>query len=94
MQEITSTLGKEMGEQFLELYQEYEEQKTAEAQLVKDFDKLEMIIQAHEYETSQQISLNSFYESTQGKFQNPRVKEWVEELYKRRNKGEKRSKEE
>ncbi len=34
------------------LWHEYEEGTTAEAKMVKDFDKLEMIVQAHEYETS------------------------------------------
>lgn len=38
------------GNEMFKLWQEYNEQKTAEAQLLKQIDKLEMAIQALEYE--------------------------------------------
>jgi putative hydrolase of HD superfamily len=50
------------------LWHEYEQQSSPEAHLVKDFDKLEMIIQAHEYEQDQGLALQQFFDSTQGKF--------------------------
>lgn len=50
------------------LWHEYEAQATPESHLVKDFDKLEMIIQAHEYEQAQGLQLQQFFDSTQGKF--------------------------
>lgn len=50
------------------LWHEYEAQSSPEAALVKDFDKLEMIIQAHEYEQEQGLQLQQFFDSTQGKF--------------------------
>jgi len=50
------------------LWHEYEAQSTPESHLVKDFDKLEMIIQAHEYEQAQGLQLQQFFDSTQGKF--------------------------
>lgn len=53
------------------LWQEYESQSTPESHLVKDFDKLEMIIQAHEYEHAQGLTLQQFFDSTQGKFKTP-----------------------
>eukprot|EP00882_Tetradesmus_deserticola_P015811 GHRQ01016850.1.p4 GENE.GHRQ01016850.1~~GHRQ01016850.1.p4 ORF type:complete len:107 (-),score=36.04 GHRQ01016850.1:372-692(-) len=51
-----------------QLWQEYEQQSTPEAHLVKDFDKLEMIMQAHEYEQSQGLGLQQFFDSTRGRF--------------------------
>jgi putative hydrolase of HD superfamily len=55
------------------LWHEYEAQVTPESHLVKDFDKLEMIIQAHEYESAQPGlgSLQQFFDSTAGKFKTP-----------------------
>ena len=46
-----------------------------------------MILQAFEYETNQDRlgSLEEFFKSTEGKFQHPKIKQWVEELYKQRN---------
>ena len=43
---------------------EYERGETAEAQMCKDFDKLEMILQASEYETAQGLDLQDFFDST------------------------------
>mmetsp|Transcript_40552 Transcript_40552/g.96353 ORF Transcript_40552/g.96353 Transcript_40552/m.96353 type:complete len:201 (+) Transcript_40552:96-698(+) len=51
-----------------ELFHEYEAGETAEAVLVKDFDKLEMILQASEYEEAQQMDLEPFFGSTAGRF--------------------------
>lgn len=42
----------------MDLYQEYEDNKTPEGRLVKDLDKLEMIIQAFEYEQDHGFDLN------------------------------------
>jgi HD domain len=47
---------------------EYEKGTSAEAQLCKDFDKLEMIIQASEYEQAQAVQLQEFFDSTAGKW--------------------------
>lgn len=67
-------------------FQEYEEQKTKEAKLVKDLDKFDMILQAFEYETDQTRAgtLEEFFKSTEGKFSHPKIKLWVEQLYKER----------
>lgn len=46
----------------------------------QDFDKFEMILQADEYERDQNIPLDDFFRSTQGKFRTPLVQSWVEEL--------------
>ncbi|RHZ75909.1 hypothetical protein Glove_208g56 [Diversispora epigaea] len=66
------------------LWQEYEDNSTNEAKFVKDIDKFEMIIQAYEYEQSENKDLEQFFESTKGKFNHPEVKCWVEELYSKR----------
>jgi hypothetical protein len=47
---------------------EYEEASTPEAQICKDFDKIEMIMQAYEYEEEQPVVLQSFFDSTAGKW--------------------------
>ena len=66
------------------LFCEYEDNATPEAHLVKDLDKFEMIVQAYEYEKIDGATLHSFFESTRGKFNHPEVKQWVEELYRKR----------
>ncbi len=48
--------------------QEYESESTPEACFVKDLDKFEMILQAHQYEQDQKGhgELQDFFNSTQG----------------------------
>jgi putative hydrolase of HD superfamily len=48
--------------------QEYEEQVTPEAKLVKDLDRFDMICQAYEYERelNRPGQLEDFYNSTKG----------------------------
>lgn len=52
----------------LSFVQEYETQSSAEARLVKQFDQLEMILQAHEYEELEGTPgrLQEFFDSTAG----------------------------
>ncbi|KAJ1561653.1 hypothetical protein HK096_003849 [Nowakowskiella sp. JEL0078] len=64
-----------------EYWEEYEDCQTSEAKFVKDLDKFEMIVQAHEYEIRHGLTLESFFSSTKGKFDHPEVKAWVEQLY-------------
>ncbi|KAG6430852.1 hypothetical protein SASPL_108925 [Salvia splendens] len=45
--------GGERAQEIKELWMEYEENSSMEAKVVKDFDKVEMILQALEYETGQ-----------------------------------------
>ncbi|KAG0322270.1 HD domain-containing protein 2 [Linnemannia gamsii] len=62
------------------LWAEYEAADTPEALLVKDFDKFEMIMQALEYEKSEDVTLEDFFAGTRGKFKHPMVTGWVDEL--------------
>ncbi|CAK4081001.1 unnamed protein product [Aphanomyces euteiches] len=68
-----------------ELWQEYEDASTDEAKMVKDFDKFEMILQADEYESVQDVNLDQFFTSTEGKFKTPLVQSWVAELNAQRH---------
>ncbi|XP_045597253.1 5'-deoxynucleotidase HDDC2-like [Procambarus clarkii] len=88
MEHFITLVGEKAGNEMFNLFMEYEEQKTPEAKLVKDLDKFDMILQAFEYETSQDRkgSLEEFFKSTEGQFTHPKVQQWVEELYKQRSK--------
>lgn len=51
MEDIRGQLGRgRFGEEALQLWREYAADETPEARFVKDIDKLELIIQAVEYE--------------------------------------------
>ncbi|XP_049935339.1 uncharacterized protein LOC116259947 [Nymphaea colorata] len=76
--------GGPRAEELSELWMEYEENSTLEAKLVKDFDKVEMILQALEYESEQGRNLEEFFESTAGKFQTDVGKAWAAEIISRR----------
>ncbi|XP_010924220.1 uncharacterized protein [Elaeis guineensis] len=69
-----------------ELWAEYENNSSIEARLVKDFDKVEMILQALEYEMEHGKVLDEFFLSTAGKFQTDVGKSWAAEVTLRRNK--------
>ncbi|XP_062206325.1 uncharacterized protein LOC133908356 isoform X2 [Phragmites australis] len=64
--------GGPIADEIKELWGEYENNSSIEANLVKDFDKVEMILQALEYE--------------KGKFQTEVGKSWAAEVNARRNK--------
>eukprot|EP00193_Tetraselmis_chui_P017028 CAMPEP_0177773422 /NCGR_PEP_ID=MMETSP0491_2-20121128/12861_1 /TAXON_ID=63592 /ORGANISM="Tetraselmis chuii, Strain PLY429" /LENGTH=195 /DNA_ID=CAMNT_0019291525 /DNA_START=211 /DNA_END=798 /DNA_ORIENTATION=+ len=86
MKEIKTMLGDASFEanEIEELFNEYECGETAEAMLVKDFDKLEMILQAHEYEQAQSMDLQEFFDSTEGRFSTPTGKALAGEVMARR----------
>ncbi|KAL6577721.1 hypothetical protein OROMI_010049 [Orobanche minor] len=70
LDEMCKVLGGGMrAEEIKELWQEYENNSSLEANLVKDFDKVEMILQALEYETgSMEKSWMNFFCPLQVKF--------------------------
>ncbi|XP_038891100.1 5'-deoxynucleotidase HDDC2 [Benincasa hispida] len=71
---------KEIGE----LWMDYENNSSPEAKIVKDLDKLEMILQALEYENEQGKDLDEFFQSTAGKFQTELGRAWASEIVSRR----------
>lgn len=72
-------------EEIKELWSEYENNSSIEANLVKDFDKVEMILQALEYEMEHGKVLDEFFISTAGKFQTELGRSWAAEIIARRN---------
>lgn len=87
MEQVKEMLGPMMGgDEILELWKEYEEGSTEEAKLLKDLDKIEMILQAQEYEAegSHEQSLDQFFTSTEGKWRTEIGKEWAKEIVGRR----------
>lgn len=84
--EISSLLPKASEDEVLELFDEYEKQESKEAQLVKDYDLFDMILQAFEYEKRDQAPNrhDEFFVNTKGKFRNEFVKKMVEDLYQQR----------
>ncbi|XP_052185473.1 uncharacterized protein LOC127797038 isoform X2 [Diospyros lotus] len=77
--------GGPRAEEIKELWEEYENNSSIEANIVKDFDKVEMILQALEYEVEHEKVLDEFYLSTAGKFQTEIGKRWAAEVIARRN---------
>ncbi len=61
--QMLSGLGA-VGQQYIALWEEFEARETLEAQLVNAADKLEMMIQAFEYEKTGYKSLNDFWANT------------------------------
>ncbi len=91
MEEIRSMLGSTMGgDEIIALWKEYEEGCTEEAKLLKDLDKIEMILQAQEYEAegSHEQSLDQFFSSTEGKWRTEIGKAWAAEIISRRKRKE------
>ena len=67
------------------MWREMEEGKTPEAKFVKELDKLEMLIQAEEYENLQEgLELDQFYNNFDGFFTFDNTKEIYEAICKRR----------
>jgi putative hydrolase of HD superfamily len=89
MEYISNMLGPLMGgDEILELWKEYEDGTTEEARLLKDLDKIEMILQAQEYEAegSHDKTLDQFFTSTEGKWKTEIGKAWAAEIVRRRKK--------
>ncbi|KAJ4870381.1 Metal-dependent phosphohydrolase [Raphanus sativus] len=85
LKEMCKVLGGGLrAEEITELWLEYENNASLEANLVKDFDKVEMILQALEYESEHGKVLDEFFISTAGKFQTEIGKSWAAEINARR----------
>ena len=73
-----------VADDMLALWGEYEACSTREALLVKDLDKVEMILQAHEYEGAQKVPLEEFFRSTRGAFLTPAGNALADDVRRRR----------
>jgi putative hydrolase of HD superfamily len=81
---LTVLLQPRTGAEVEALWREYEEAVTTEAKLCKDLDKIEMILQAYEYESTQGHDLQEFFDSTSNKFKTTVGKELAAEVVARR----------
>lgn len=63
-------------------FQEYEEGQSAESKFVKDLDRLDLVMQAFEYEKRDNCikTHQEFFDSTEGKFNHPLVIDLVNEI--------------
>ncbi|CAL1586253.1 unnamed protein product [Knipowitschia caucasica] len=86
MGHLSNLLPNGLRQEIYALWEEYESQSSAEARLVKQFDLLEMILQAHEYEQEESAPgrLQEFFDSTDGRFHHPDVVEFVKCLNEER----------
>ncbi|KAL0481850.1 5'-deoxynucleotidase [Acrasis kona] len=73
-------------EELIQLWNEYEDLSTPEAILVKDIDRFDMILQALEYEDDQNTKLETFFNSTNGKFKTDFIKDLAQAVYQQRKK--------
>lgn len=75
------------GNYLYDLYKEYENQKTPEAQLVKELDRFDMVMQAFEYEKRSESPkrLQEFFDSTEGKFKHPLIMSLISEISSQRS---------
>ena len=74
----------DLNEKYKLILKEYLEQKTDEAHLVYQADKLEMAYQAYEYEIKQKMDLTEFFEDVKTKIDVPILVELFTELVKKR----------
>ena len=80
LKQMVIDIDHDVGEDIYKLWLEYEEGTSIEANLARQLDKLEMIIQADEYEKDQQLLLPSFFDSTIDSFTHPEIKSWADKL--------------
>lgn len=74
------------GERMWKLFQEYEAAETPESKFVKDLDRLDLVLQAFEYEKRDNCIMKhqEFFDSNEGKFDHPFVKKLVDEICEQR----------
>jgi putative hydrolase of HD superfamily len=72
------------GDEIYQLWLEYEAQETPESRVAHDLDKLEMAMQAVEYERKHDLDLWEFIESATAKISHPVLQNVLKELIARR----------
>lgn len=81
-EDVLAELGV-LGESYLTLWREYEARQTLEARLVKAADKLDLLLQAQEYEKGGARGLQEFWQSAQADFANLGLDELITDLVAR-----------
>ncbi len=77
--EMLSGLGS-LGESYLELWRDYEQRASLEARMVKAADKLDLLLQACEYEKGGARNLQEFWESAEEDFAGLGLGELIDDL--------------
>jgi 5'-deoxynucleotidase YfbR-like HD superfamily hydrolase len=72
------------GDEYVSLFNEFEGAQTKEAKLVKELDKLEMAMQAFEYEKQYRIDLEPWFENSRILIQSKEIRAILEEIEKLR----------
>ena len=87
MDEIAQLLNENGKDRLLKSFKEYEDGISVESRFVKDLDRLDMIMQAFEYEKRDKTpnKLQEFFDSTKGKINHPFVQSLVQEIYQQRD---------
>ncbi len=82
--EITKNLPDLIKSQYLQIWQEYQENNSPESKIVHQIDKLEMALQAKIYEKSghSKEKLESFFESAKIDITDPKLKELFTKIIK------------
>lgn len=76
---------EDAGRGIRDVWQEYEDGKTLEAQFVHDVDKMELVLQMVEYERSNEGRINlEEFRWVATKIELPEVREWCEEVLRER----------
>ncbi len=72
--------------EYVDLWKEFNDQKTKEAKLVKEFDKLEMVVQAYEYQKEgyQSKIFDQFWENGNKYLEKGKLKEYFESIENKR----------
>ncbi|XP_029675246.1 HD domain-containing protein 2 [Formica exsecta] len=87
MEDICKLLG-DKGPEILQIFREYEKQESPEAQYVKDLDRLDLLMQAYEYEKRDNIpgELNEFFVAIHGKIRHPFINKIAIDITEERDK--------
>uniref|UniRef100_A0A8R1TR31 5'-deoxynucleotidase HDDC2 n=1 Tax=Onchocerca volvulus TaxID=6282 RepID=A0A8R1TR31_ONCVO len=85
MKKITEMVPSSAGEDWYSLWQEYEDNETKEAKIVKHLDKFDMIAQAFHYEQKYDIDLEEFFITTEDSFTLEPFISWNKELRMKRS---------
>ena len=88
IQDIIKLLPESHREELLDLWNDFHQKESPESRIAYDIDKLEMIIQALEYEKKgySSSSLDTFWKSVQGDIKTKIGMKWFTILFQERNK--------
>lgn len=84
--EIIENLPKDIGAKYLEIWKEYQEEKTTESVLVHQIDRIEMALQAKIYHQDgfSQEKLETFFESSKKEIIDSDLKELFTQIYSKK----------